>query len=75
MERHEMIDATGLRTFKQFAQESPAFSENSLRHIWAHRFENGAAEYQAVIKARNRLMVNVPNFNLWLEETCHSRTN
>jgi hypothetical protein len=75
MERHKMIDAADLRTFKQFAQENPAFPENSLRHIWAHRFENGAAGYQAVIKVRNRRMVNVPSFNLWLEGTCQRRTS
>ena len=70
-----MIDAADLRTFKQFAQESPAFSVNSLRHMWAHRFENGAEEYQVFIKMRNRRMVNVPNFNWLLEAKYQRKTN
>jgi hypothetical protein len=70
-----MIEAADLRTFKQFAEESPAFSVNSLRHMWAHRLENGVEEYQALIKFGNRRMVHVPNFNRLLEAKRKNRTN
>jgi len=70
-----MIDAADLRTFKQFAEECPAFSVNSLRHMYAHRFENGAEEYQVFTKIRNRRMVDVPKFNRLLEAKRQSKTN
>jgi hypothetical protein len=58
-----------------FPDFSNSLSVNSLRHMWAHRLENGVEEYQALIKFGNRRMVHVPNFNRLLEAKRKNRTN
>jgi hypothetical protein len=69
-----MLDASDLRTFEQFAEESPAFTRNRLRYLWDNRESNGIAATGAMGKYSGRRMVIKPRFNYWLT-TQEGRTN
>jgi hypothetical protein len=69
-----LIEASDLRTFEQFAEESPAFTVNRLRYLWDNRKSNGIAATGAMGKYSGRRMVSKPRFNHWLT-TQEGRTN
>jgi hypothetical protein len=73
MERHEMIDAADLRTFRQIAEEMPAFPYNRLRHLYANRERNGTKEAQVFIKINHVRMVVKPNLNAWVTQQLNGR--
>ena len=60
-----MFDASELRTFKQFAAEYPAFSENRLRYLYDNRKRNGMSD--VFCKVCGRRMVHRERFNAAVE--------
>ena len=69
-----LIEASDLRTFEQFAEESPAFTVNRLRYLWDNRKSNRIAETGAMGKYSERRMVSKARFNYWLTAQ-EGRTN
>ena len=60
-----MTDFRNLRTVRQLAKESDAFSEGSLRWLTHNREKNGFAH--CVVRAGGRVLIDLPAFNSWLE--------
>jgi hypothetical protein len=75
MERHEMIDAADLRTFKQIAAEMPAFTYHRLRYLWDNREKNGTKEFQVFVKINDIRMVVKPNLDAWVTHQLNGRTH
>ena len=61
-----MMEMETLKTVKQVANSSSAFTENSLRWLIFCRETNGLS--RALVKVGSRVLIDVPEFELWLEE-------
>jgi hypothetical protein len=68
-----MLDASDLLTFKQFAQEYPAFPVNRLRYLYDCRETKGIA--QVLVKVGKLRMVSKSGFNTWLTAQQQGRRN
>jgi len=62
-----MIDFRQLRTIKQLAAESPAFSEGALRWVVFNAKANGLDE--AIVRHGRKVLIDLPRFNDWLSRT------
>ena len=60
------MDFQKLRTVRQIAETSPAFSEASLRWYLFNSKQNGLEA--AVVRVGRRLYLDLDGFNRWLEE-------
>ncbi len=61
-----VLDATRLRTFKQIAEECPAFKLSYLRYLYANRNTNGFT--QCVVKIGGRTFIDLDALSMWAEE-------
>jgi hypothetical protein len=68
-----MLDASDLLTFKQFAQEYPAFPINRLRYLYDRREMKGIT--QVFVKVGKLRMVSKSEFNAWLTAQQKGRKN
>jgi len=68
-----MLDASDLLTFKQFAQEYPAFPINRLRYLYDRREMKGIT--QVFVKIGKLRMVSKSEFNAWLTAQQEGRKN
>lgn len=57
-------------TFKQFAEQNPAWSEASLRWLRFRAEDNGLAEAGAFIQHGRRVLILKPAFFAWI---CHGQ--
>ena len=60
------LDATRLRTFRQTAEECPAFKLNYLRYLYANRHTNGFI--QCVVKIGGRTFIDLDALSAWAQE-------
>jgi hypothetical protein len=68
-----MLDASDLLTFKQFAQEYPAFPMNRLRYLYDSRETKGISH--VFVKVGKLRMVSKSEFNAWLTAQQEGRKN
>lgn len=68
-----MVDASDLLTFKQFAQDYPAFPVNRLRYLYDCRETKGIA--RVFVKVGKLRMVSKSEFNTWLTAQQEGREN
>jgi hypothetical protein len=68
-----MLDASDLLTFKQFAQEYPAFPLNRLRYLYDRREIKGITHL--FVKVGKLRMINKSEFNSWLTAQQEGRKN
>ena len=59
------MDYRNLKTVKQLAESSPAFTEASLRWMIFNAETNGLD--RALIKRGRRVLIDVPEFERWLD--------
>ena len=59
------MDYRNLKTVAQLAESSPAFTEASLRWMIFESETNGLN--RALVKRGRRILIDVPEFELWLE--------
>ena len=64
-----MTQLENLRTVKQLAHSSPAFTEASLRWLIFQAGSNGLES--ALVRVGRRVLFDVERFNSWLEEHRH----
>ncbi len=53
-------------TFRQFAQENPAWTEASLRWLRFNEAQNGLASTGAFIQQASRVLIDKPKFFQWV---------